>query len=90
VAVHFDVDVLDPSRYDFLLFRNPSDPPGAFEGVARGRMQLTQVSEILNAVNAEADIVGLAIAEFVPWSVIEFANALNTLPLVGGPKAASP
>jgi arginase len=23
VAVHFDVDVLDPAHYDFLLFRNP-------------------------------------------------------------------
>jgi len=74
VAVHFDVDVLDPAHYDFLLFRNPSAPPDAFEGVARGRMQFAQVSDILNAVAAEADIVGLAIAEYLPWSVIGFAR----------------
>jgi len=37
----------------------------------------------LNAVNAEADIVGLAIAEFLPWSMIEFAKSLDTLPLLG-------
>jgi arginase len=80
VAVHFDVDVLVPAHYDFVIFRNPSDP---LEGVARGRLQLAQVSEILNVVDAEADIVGLAIAEYLPWSVIEFAKALNTLPLLG-------
>ena len=85
VAVHFDVDVLDPAHYDFLIFRNPSDPPAAFEGVARGRMQFDQVSKILNGVNAEADIVGLAITEYLPWGVIEFAKALNHFPLVGCP-----
>jgi arginase len=85
VAVHLDVDVLDPAHYDFLVFCNPSAPPDAFEGVARGRMQFDQVSKILNEVNAEADIVGLAITEYLPWSVIEFAKALNHLPLVGCP-----
>ena len=89
VAVHFDVDVLDPAHCDFLLFRNPSVAPNAFEGVARGRMRFTQVSGILNAVAAEADIVGLAIAEYLPWSVIEFAKALNTLPLLGTGEGAS-
>jgi arginase len=89
IAVHFDVDVLDPAHYDFLLFRNPSAPRDAFEGVARGRMHLAQVSEILNAVAAEADIVGLALAEYLPWSVIEFARALNTLPLLRSPQRVS-
>ena len=89
VAVHFDVDVLDPADYDFLLFRNPSAAPDAFEGVVRGRMRFAQVSGILNAVAAEADIVGLAITEYLPWSVIEFAKALNTLPLLGNGDSAS-
>ena len=61
----------------------PSAASDAFEGVARGRMRFAQVSGILNAVAAEADIVGLAITEHLPWSVIEFAKALNTLPLLG-------
>ena len=86
---HFDVDVLEPVHYDFLLFRDPSAAPDAFHGVARGRMRFTQVSEILNAVASEADIVGLAIAEYLPWSVIEFAKALDTLPLLGSPERAS-
>ncbi len=89
VAIHFNVDVLDPAHYDFVVFRNPSAPPDAFKGVARGRMHFAQVSETLNAVTAEADIVGLAIAEYIPCSVIEFAKALNTLPLLGSPERAS-
>ena len=53
----------------------------ALQGVARGRTHFAQVSEILNAVASEADIVGLAIAEYLPWSVVEFAKTLNALPL---------
>jgi hypothetical protein len=61
----------------------------ALQGVARGRTHFAQVSEILNAVASEADIVGLAIAEYLPWSVVEFAKALNALPLLGCPEMAS-
>ena len=52
-------------------------------------MRLAQVSGILKAVAAEADIVGLAITEYLPWSVIEFAKAPNTLPLLGNGDSAS-
>lgn len=83
IAVHFDVDVLDPALYDFLLFHDPSLAPGAFDGVAKGRMRLPDVAGILNAVSAEADIVGLSIAEFTPWTMIELSRSLRTLPLLG-------
>ena len=79
VAIHFDVDVLEPAHYDFLVFRDPSATPDALHGVARGPMRFAQVSEILNADTAEADTVRLAIAEYLPWSVVEFAKALNAL-----------
>jgi arginase len=82
VAVHFDLDVLDPALYDFLLFRDPSAEPNAFDGIAKGRMKLPHVANVLNAVAGEAEIVGLAIAEYLPWSVIDFARSLETLPLL--------
>ncbi len=88
VAVHFDVDVLDAARHDFVLFHDPQAAADAFDGIAQGRMSLGRVSEILTAVAAEADIVGLAIAEYLPWSVIEFANSLRGLPLLGGGESA--
>ena len=83
VAVHFDLDVLDPALTDFLLFNDPDLPAGAFEGVARGRMQFAEVAAILQAVATEADIVGLAITEYLPWSAISLAEALRRLPLLG-------
>ncbi|GHE76642.1 arginase [Camelimonas fluminis] len=82
IAVHFDVDVLDPTLYDFLLFNDPSLAPGAFDGVAKGRMLFEEVAGILNAVNAETDIVGLTIAEFTPWNVIDLSRSLRALPLL--------
>lgn len=83
VAVHFDLDVLDPNHYDFLLSQDPDAEPTVFEGVAEGRMRFEEIANILNAVDAEADIVGLAIAEYMPWSVIQLSRSLKTLPLLG-------
>jgi arginase len=83
VAVHFDLDVLDPSLYDFLLFRDPSAGAGAFDGVAKGRMRFEEVAAILDAVAAETDIVGLAITEHLPWRAIELSRSLHSLPLLG-------
>ena len=82
VAVHFDVDVLDPSLYGFLLFHQPDAPPGTWDNVPKGRMTFEEVARILRAVDAEADIVGLAIAEYLPWDAIGLSRSLSTLPLL--------
>jgi arginase len=83
VAVHFDVDVLDPALYGFLLFNQPDAAPGKWDDVPKGRMTLEEVARILSAVDTEADIVGLAIAEYLPWDAICLSGWLSTLPLLG-------
>ena len=83
IAVHFDVDVLDPSLYDFLLFHDPYAAPGTYDEVPKGRMRFEEVAAILNAVAAEADIVGLAVTEYMPWSAIKLSDSLRSLPLLG-------
>jgi arginase len=83
VAVHFDLDVLDPSLYRFLLTHQPDAPPGRWDNVAKGRMKFEEVAGILNAVNAEADVVGIAITEYLPWDAIRLSSLLDTLPLLG-------
>ncbi len=82
VAVHFDLDVLDAATYSFLLFNNPASPPGAWDGVAKGRMSFEAVSQLLTQVNETAEVVGLAIAEYLPWDAIQLSKALGTLPLL--------
>jgi arginase len=85
IAVHFDLDVLDPAHYDFLLFRKPDAAVGMFDGVAKGRMTMEAVQAILAAVALEAEIVGLAITEYLPWSAIMLADELSVIPLLGSP-----
>jgi arginase len=47
-------------------------------------MRFEEVAAILKAVVMEADIVGLAITEYMPWSAIKLSQSLRSLPLLGG------
>ncbi|KAA6205017.1 MAG: arginase family protein [Candidatus Tokpelaia sp.] len=82
IAVHFDLDVLDPGLYDFLYFRNPEAPKGAFAGIAKGRMYMEQIQAVLQAAAQEFDIVGLAVTEYLPWNTLKLAQDLAKLPLL--------
>lgn len=85
-AIHFDLDALHSALTDFLLFNNPAAPANAFEGVAKGRMTMEGV---LHAIATTAEIVGLAITEYVPWSVIKLSDQLRRLPLLGDIRPAA-
>ena len=82
LAVHFDVDVLDPKKFGPILFNNPYAPANAFADVPRGRMTPDQVVRLLQDVDATCDIVGLTIAEYMPWEAIVTRNLLRKLPLL--------
>jgi arginase len=84
LAVHFDVDVLDPKRFGPVLFNEPDAPPDAWADVPRGRLAPEQVVRLLHDVAAACDIVGLAIAEYMPWEAIATRNLLRKLPLLAG------
>jgi arginase len=84
LAIHFDVDVLDPTRFGPVLFNEPDAPSDALAGVPRGRMRPDQVVRLLQDVAAACDVVGLAIAEYVPWEAIATRNMLRQLPLLAG------
>jgi hypothetical protein len=58
LAIHFDLDVLDPSAFRPLTFNKPGLPPGAFSGVARGRMLPDEVVRLLRDVAGACDVVG--------------------------------
>lgn len=83
LAIHLDLDVLDPSSMRSVLFANPNDPQGAFDGVAQGKMCIPQVLRLLQDVAAVADIVGIGIAEHLPWDALAMRDLLAQLPLIG-------
>jgi len=84
VAVHFDVDVLDPRTFGPRLFNKPDAPADFLAGVPRGRMAPEHVVRLLHDVAAACGIVGLAIAEYMPWEALATRNLLRKLPLLAG------
>src|SRR5262245_41742771 len=82
LAVHFDVDVLDPKQFGPILFNKPDAPADAWADVPRGRMAPEHVVRLLRDVAAACEIVGLAIAEYMPWEAIATRKLLRRLPLL--------
>lgn len=83
LAIHFDLDVLDARLFSPLLFNNPHVPAETWEGIPQGEMTLEQVMRLLGDVAQACDVVGLAIAEHLPWDMIRLKNALAEMPLFG-------
>lgn len=82
LAIHFDLDVLDPSFFRAQLFENPQGIPPGLEEVARGKLSMSQIVSLLNDVARVADVVGLGIAEHLPWDAINLQQMLAQLPLM--------
>ncbi|MGG5318175.1 arginase family protein [Enterococcus sp. AZ072] len=66
VVVHFDLDVLDPNEFRSLYF---SEPGRASFPSEAGKMTLTEVKDTMAAIAEQSEIVGLTIAELLPWDV---------------------
>ncbi len=82
LAIHLDLDVLDPKFFRSLYFSNPMDAPGTFGAIPEGRMTMDQIVTLLRDVGGIADIVGLGITEHLPWDAIALSNMLKQLPLI--------
>lgn len=83
LAIHLDLDVLDPKQFRALLFSNPKSSADEWAHVPQGKMSIEEVVRLLNDVDKEVDIVGLGIAEHLPWDAIALRQMLRDLPLVG-------
>lgn len=90
LAIHLDLDVLDPAFFRSLLFSRPDAPADAFAGIAQGKMTIDQVVRLLGDVAGAVDVVGLGVAEHLPWDALALKNMLAKLPLLGSPAKALP
>lgn len=74
VVVHLDLDVLDPNQFRMIYFAEPGvDDYGA----ASGRLSLAQLAEIMSGISATSEVVGLTIAELLPWDVQNLNRLLS-------------
>ncbi|WP_419710510.1 arginase family protein [Pseudomonas sp. NFX224] len=83
LAIHLDLDVLDPNLFRSLLFAKPNIPDDTFDGIAQGKMTIDQVVRLLSDVAKVVDVVGLGVAEHLPWDALALKNMLADLPLLG-------
>jgi arginase len=91
LAIHLDLDVIDPVQFRSLYFTNPKASPNEYGTTPQGRMKIEHVIRLLNDINntfIENDkptkrIVGLTVAEYLPWDVVTLRDMLKQLPLIG-------
>ncbi|MED4240967.1 arginase family protein [Priestia megaterium] len=76
IAVHLDLDVLDPNLFRSLYFSEPGVTEFPSES---GKMTPKELLNILKGIFEENDVVGLTIAEFLPWDSINLKNILSEL-----------
>ncbi|AGO10210.1 AaceriAEL312CAp [[Ashbya] aceris (nom. inval.)] len=82
LAVHWDLDVLDPRKFRSVLFAQP-DPEEDWESMfPAGRMTFPQVRKLFKSIAEKADIVGLGMTEFLPWDDYHLQNAFKDISIL--------
>ncbi|WP_395301704.1 hypothetical protein [Enterobacter mori] len=82
LAVHLDLDVLNPEVFRSLLFAEP-EPEFDWQAVYPvGKLKLTQTLRIIRYVSAETEIVIIGITEHLPWDAWNLKEFLNKLPVM--------
>lgn len=76
IAIHFDIDVLNPKEFKSTYFAEPNvtEFPSA-----SGQMSLKQLNDILSGLFNNNDVVGFTVAEYLPWDQISLKNIFSKL-----------
>ncbi|WP_439291327.1 MULTISPECIES: arginase family protein [Rahnella] len=82
LAIHIDLDVLDPSLFRSVLFARPGRGEHDFGNVAEGKLTIENVLNLIAQATSKAQPVGLTIAEHLPWDMLNLKNMLSALPLI--------
>jgi arginase len=86
LAIHFDLDVLDPATFRSLLFASPDPERAMPDAVPRGKMTIEQIVRLFSDVSKVVDVVGLGITEHMPWDSLALKEMLAKLPIIGNPR----
>jgi len=78
LLVHFDIDVLDETLFHSTYFAN-KDLVG--DGAGGGKMTMEALQKVLHCVCDENDVVGLTIAEYLPFDEHSLHKVLSGLHL---------
>ena len=83
LAIHLDLDVLSTANFGSLLFTNPNVPEDAYEGIAQGQITMEDVVNVIGVAAENTKVVGIGVAEHLPWDSLNLKKMLERLPLIG-------
>ena len=78
LAIHFDLDVLDPKDFRSIY---PAEPHLANFDAAIGKLNLSDITRIVQDVSHMVTIVGFTIAEYLPWDAMRLRETLSNIPI---------
>ncbi len=78
MLVHFDMDVLDEKFFHSTYFANPEL---VGDGSSGGKMSLAKLSDVLQCIQECSQIVGLTIAEYLPFDEYHLHKVLSKIKL---------
>ena len=76
IVIHLDIDVLDATMFHSTYFAN-KDLVG--DGSGSGKMTMDKLSSILTCICEESDVVGLTIAEYLPFDEHKLHNMFKKM-----------
>ncbi|EXU76155.1 arginase family protein [Erwinia mallotivora] len=83
LAVHIDLDVLDPTLFRSVLFARTARGKDDFAGAAEGRLTINEVVTLVNHAASRSQIACITLAEHLPWDAINLKKMLESLPMPG-------
>ena len=80
LAIHLDLDVLDPQVFHAIYPHNPGHYNG---GTAWGKLDFASIARLLKDIeDAHTAIVGLGIAEHLPWDAYQLQQFMGSLSIM--------
>lgn len=76
IVVHFDLDALSPQDFSSLLCNEPHTPPPDY---SVGELRLADAVRLIADASSTAKLVGLTIAEYLPWDIINMRREFSKL-----------
>ena len=78
ILVHLDIDVLDASLFHSTYFANKNL---VGDGSGSGKMTIEKLSAVLKCITDHSDVVGLTIAEYLPFDEHKLHNMFSEISL---------
>ena len=82
LAIHLDLDVLDPANFRSVLFARPGRGENDFGNVAEGKLNIAEILQLITQATERKPAVGMTVAEHLPWDAMAVRDLLARLPLI--------